>query len=247
VSMNILTSAIRREPSFAPLIDSLMKEKRPVLAGGLCESASGLLCGAVINELKERLGDNKTLIILPDENKARELCERLSGFSLKAYFFPARDYRLISADVSGREFSNERLGVLSRMLKNDFDVIVTTVEAACQQTIPRAKLRDSILRISRDEPISLDTILSKLEELGYNAKAGELTRIACLRRTNSFCNVFVIHTDWDEDAFVLQKEEVGAVKWCEPARLARMVSDNMLYNYGDAYFRMLFHYQKTHR
>jgi len=165
--MNILTSAIRREPSFAPLIDSLMKEKRPVLAGGLCESASGLLCGAVINELKERLGDNKTLIILPDENKARELCERLSGFSLKAYFFPARDYRLISADVSGREFSNERLGVLSRMLKNDFDVIVTTVEAACQQTIPRAKLRDSILRISRDEPISLDTILSKLEELGY--------------------------------------------------------------------------------
>jgi len=86
-----------------------------------------------------------------------------------------------------------------------------------------------------------------LEELGYNAKAGELTRIACLRRTNSFCNVFVIHTDWDEEDFILQKEEVGAVKWCEPARLARMVSDNMLYNYGDAYFRMLFHYQKTHR
>ena len=86
-----------------------------------------------------------------------------------------------------------------------------------------------------------------LEELGYDAADGELIRIACLRRTNSFCNVYVLYTDWAAEDFTLQKEEVGAVKWCDAARLSRMVSDNMLYNYGDAYFRILFHYQKTHR
>lgn len=84
------------------------------------------------------------------------------------------------------------------------------------------------------------------EELGYKAKEGELSRIACLRRTNSFCNIFVLRTDLPAEAFLLQKEEVSAVKWCDAGRLQRMVADNMLYNYGDAYFKMLFHYQRTH-
>lgn len=85
-----------------------------------------------------------------------------------------------------------------------------------------------------------------LEELGYDAKDNELIRIACLKRSNSFCNVFVLRTDRPAEQFILQKEEVAAVKWCDGARLLRMVSDNLFYNYGDAYFRMLLHYQKTH-
>lgn len=84
------------------------------------------------------------------------------------------------------------------------------------------------------------------EELGYCAADDELKRIACLRRTNSFCNVFVIRLDWPVERFSLQKEEVSTVKWCTAERLLRMVSDNTMYNYGDAYFKMLLHYQKTH-
>ena len=84
-----------------------------------------------------------------------------------------------------------------------------------------------------------------LEELGYNASPSHLTRIACLRRTNSFCNVYTIQLNCSADAFVLQKEEVSAVKWCSVDTLLHMVSCNTLYNYGDAYFRMLLHHQKT--
>ena len=85
------------------------------------------------------------------------------------------------------------------------------------------------------------------EELGVDAGEDELKRIACLRRTNSFCNVFVIRTDRPAEEFVLQKEEVCAVRWCDADRLMRMVADNTFYNYGDAYFRMLLQYQRTHR
>ena len=83
------------------------------------------------------------------------------------------------------------------------------------------------------------------EELGYDADANEMRQIACLRRSNSFCNVFVIRIDCPEDAFVLQKEEVSAVRWCDGKRLLRMVSENILYNYGDNYFRMLLNHQHT--
>lgn len=82
------------------------------------------------------------------------------------------------------------------------------------------------------------------EEIGYQAKPEELSLIACLRRSNSFCNVFTLRINLPEEAFVLQPEEVSMVRWCDPQRIQRMISENMLYNYGDSYFRMLFDYHK---
>lgn len=83
------------------------------------------------------------------------------------------------------------------------------------------------------------------EELGYDAEEGELIKVACLKRVNSFCNVYSIRLNLPESEFVLQREEVQAVKWCSGDQLLRMVGDNTLYNYGDVYFRMLMHYRRT--
>lgn len=80
------------------------------------------------------------------------------------------------------------------------------------------------------------------EEIGYDASKAEMEQVACLRRTNSFCAVYSLLIDWPAEQFVLQSEEVSAVQWCDSARLTRMVAENALYNYGDAYFRMLFEY-----
>ena len=52
----------------------------------------------------------------------------------------------------------------------------------------------------------------------------------------------------DAEDFVLQEEEVAAVRWCGAGRLRQMVSEGTMYNYGDAYYRMLFAYvQKGNR
>ena len=80
------------------------------------------------------------------------------------------------------------------------------------------------------------------EEIGYDASEAEMEQVACLRRTNSFCAVYSLLIDWPVEQFVLQSEEVSAVQWCDSARLTRMVAENALYNYGDAYFRRLFEY-----
>ena len=80
------------------------------------------------------------------------------------------------------------------------------------------------------------------EEIGYDASEEEMEQVAFLRRTNSFCAVYSLRIDWPAERFVLQSEVVSAVQWCDSARLTRMVAANALYNYGDAYFRMLFEY-----
>ena len=80
------------------------------------------------------------------------------------------------------------------------------------------------------------------EELGYDARPEELHQVTCLRRTNSFCNVFVVPINWPASQFVLQPEEVSGVRWLSPQSIAQMVSEGRMYNYGDAYYRMLFDY-----
>ncbi len=78
------------------------------------------------------------------------------------------------------------------------------------------------------------------EELGYDAAAEQMREIACLKRANSFCSVYTIRIDQPARDFPLQKEEVSEVRWCSAARVSRMVSEGIFYNYGDAYFKMLF-------
>lgn len=85
------------------------------------------------------------------------------------------------------------------------------------------------------------------EEIGIDAAPDGLSLIACLRRTNSFCSVYTLRLNRRAEDFLLQKEEVSEVRWCTPAALMRMVSENQLYNYGDSYFRMLFAYFKGRR
>ena len=99
--------------------------------------------------------------------------------------------------------------------------------------------------ISGEDPLTAARRELK-EEIGFDAAPDDMHQIACLKRTNSFCCVFCIQTDWPASSFTLQKEEVSAVAWCDKAKISRMLSDNMLYNYGDAYYRMLFDYARRH-
>lgn len=83
------------------------------------------------------------------------------------------------------------------------------------------------------------------EELGYEAANEEMRFIARLRRSNSYCYVYAVRINQGESDFSLQKEEVSAVRWCSPQRLMQMVSEGSMYNYGDAYYKLLLDFQKT--
>ena len=66
-----------------------------------------------------------------------------------------------------------------------------------------------------------------------------------LRGSNSFCYVYALKLNIPESAFVLQKEEVSSVRWCSSQRLTQMICEGCMYNYGDAYYRMIFEFQKN--
>ena len=83
------------------------------------------------------------------------------------------------------------------------------------------------------------------EELGYAASEEEMRFVARLRRSNSYCYVYALNTNRRENDFSLQKEEVSAVRWCSPQRLMQMVAEGSMYNYGDAYYKLLLEFQRN--
>jgi len=124
-------------------------------------------------------------------------------------------------------------------------------EFLIQRRSPTVQWKPNLWAVTGGSAISGEDALTAArrelkEEIGYDASPEELHQIACLKRTNSFCCVFCVQTDWPTASFSLQKEEVSAVAWCDRAKITRMLSDNMLYNYGDAYYWMLFEHGRRH-
>ena len=64
----------------------------------------------LISELgRER--KKKKLVITYDEARARRLCEDLSCFLDRVYYYPAKDLLFFSADIRSRQISGERIQV----------------------------------------------------------------------------------------------------------------------------------------
>ena len=81
--------------------------------------------------------------------------------------FPARDYVLLDVDGASGEFEHQRLGVLSELLQGTARVVVASAESACERTIPKETLKDSILTIDMDGSYDQEQVVKKLVAMGY--------------------------------------------------------------------------------
>ncbi len=158
----LLTDLLQKEKDFLPLLSALKKENKPVLVTGVTSALKALFPAAVMAKT-----DEKALILLADEGEAKSFHKALSSVFSGALFFPARDFSLVQVDTASREFSRQRLQVLTRLSSGNFDCVVTTFEAACQATMPpevMARLRKSL---SVGDEISKEDLISHLAESGY--------------------------------------------------------------------------------
>jgi transcription-repair coupling factor (superfamily II helicase) len=158
----LLLSALRKEKDFAPLLEALKKENKPVLVSGVCSALRDLFPAAVMAASGE-----KALILLSDEAEAARMAKALMPIFPRTLFFPRRDYSLVRVDSSGREFAACRLAVLNRVARGDFDCVVSTVEAVCQSTMPPEVFFRLKKELAVGDCISKEEWIAALTEAGY--------------------------------------------------------------------------------
>ncbi len=159
--MKFIEKFLRREAAYKK-IDKALKPKSAVCATGLSEIHKSTIYYSLCRSRNVR-----AFCVAPDEQKAQTLTNDLCSMGLRALFYPSRDF--IFREVSGksREYEHQRLNVLYKMLRGEYDVVVACLDAASQFTIPPEVLKSSTLHLKAGFEISTDACVKALTLLGY--------------------------------------------------------------------------------
>ena len=167
--MSILNDCIRCDSEYRHFIRTLEQDFRdkplPILASGLCDGAAdAFLISTLQDSRKFRKGT--ALLICPEEKDCVRMCAMLERNGIRAAFYLSRDLTFYNITAS-HEYEHERLRVLSGLLVGDYEIVVTTPDAALGYTTPPKHLKNSMTMLSDTDPIDPQMLAKKLTAIGY--------------------------------------------------------------------------------
>ncbi|NLZ36797.1 MAG: transcription-repair coupling factor [Clostridiales bacterium] len=120
----------------------------PMLVSGLCDGARTAFYLALASELREKFGRG-FLAVVPEEKDALRISNAFADCGMKALIYPMRDF-VYRNMVSSHEYEHERIAALDAVVRDDYDIVLTTPDAAVQYTMPRSALAASTAVVSVD-------------------------------------------------------------------------------------------------
>lgn len=159
--MNFLTDALQKTPQFNTLL-SAVTPNTCVAASGV----TGIHKANIIHSLC-RLENVRAFCIAGDEQEAQTLCNDLCCMGKRTFVYPARDF--IFRDIAGKshEYEHQRLNIMLKMLKGEYDVIIACIDGASQYTIPPSYLKKAALELSLGQTTTIEHCIEALTLLGY--------------------------------------------------------------------------------
>ncbi len=107
------------------------------------------------------------MLIVADEAEGSRLVENLNAMKGGALLYPARDWSLRPSQGQSRDYEQQRLGVLGHMLEGEYRVVVCSVEAAVQLTLPPEELYTRTVTLKAGESCTPGSVVEALLAAGY--------------------------------------------------------------------------------
>ncbi len=159
--MQFLDKVIRPSRQFRELDNAIKSRSRAAAIG-----VSGVHKANIIASLC-RENSVRAFCVAQNEQEAQIMCNDLCAMGLRALVYPKKDFIYIPMQIKSHEYEHRRLNVLSRMLSGDYDVVIATLDAANQFTIPGDILRSVTRVLKPDVEIDLREFEKSLTLLGY--------------------------------------------------------------------------------
>ena len=159
--MQFLDRALRESKQYKALSKAINTRSRSAAIG-----VSGVHKVNIITSLC-REHAVRAFCVAQNEQEAQVLCNDLSAMGMRALVYPKKDFVYIPSQVKSHEYEHQRLNVLSRMLSGDYDIIIATLDAAAQYTIPKDVLRSTSRILEPDVEIDIEEFEKALILLGY--------------------------------------------------------------------------------
>ncbi len=160
--MEFLKELIGRERDFKAVFSAAREGRLPAAATGLSQIHKALLLSAAFSRTGRRV-----LAVTHDEASAATLADDLRDLGTAVAVLPVRDYNLTRSVGYSKEYEHKRIDTLSGILDGAFEVVVASVEACIQYTLPREALEKSCFSISVGEEAPLEKLCERLVRAGY--------------------------------------------------------------------------------
>ncbi|MGN0467959.1 MAG: transcription-repair coupling factor, partial [Acutalibacteraceae bacterium] len=160
--MNGFSKVLENSEELQSIVSSIQKRSLPMGIIGLSSVHKAHFISGICEQTAK-----KALILCDSEAAATKMCDDLNFFCGKAYVYPERDFHFRSDDVCSREYEQQRIGVLSRIIEGDFNFILCSVQAASQFTIPGEELKKRSLTVRSGQQCEISSLSSLLVCAGY--------------------------------------------------------------------------------
>lgn len=109
----------------------------------------------------------RAFCVASDEKESQVLCNDLCTLGIRACVYPLRDMNFREVSGISREYEHQRLKVLTKLTLGECDVVIGTIDALLQYTIPKEVLEKATLKIQVGQQIAVEKCVDALTLLGY--------------------------------------------------------------------------------
>ena len=161
--MNLLLSALRSMPEYERLRECLLSGKTAALSGVSQIHRLHIAAGL---HLMEGL---QLVLVCQDDLAAGRCVQELTGFlGFQPELLGTRELALYSSSAVSRGWEHRRLSVLWKLGRGEIPVLVTSVEALRQRTLPPATLFDAAFALRVGGEFDLSELSERLVRAGYS-------------------------------------------------------------------------------
>ncbi len=159
--MKFLNKILEKLPEY-----KLLRKAAAVKGAYAVTGLSAVHKAHIINSLPFSLGMG-AFVVVSDEHEAQVMLNDLTAMGKTAYFYPVRDFIYKDIKSRSREYEHQRINVLCKILENNADIVITTIDALAQYTIPKSVLKKAALTLESGKEISIDEVIQTLVLNGY--------------------------------------------------------------------------------
>lgn len=159
----VVTRGLRQSSQYRDILASMNSDCRAIsIVGVSTESLANIAYTLSADEGKQ------ILILAKDEYRARKLYDSIMLYDIEnTELYPKRELMLYDIDAYSHEVSDERCRIISRLYNGEDIITVASVESVFDRVVSKGDFLNLKLKIEYGESYSLEEIVSRLANLGY--------------------------------------------------------------------------------
>ena len=162
--MKLLTSIVNQIPEFRKLLAAIDSGGCPAAVSGLAPIHRAHFAAAI-----HLVTERPVVLLCADEREGERFCSDLKAFTgEEPLLLTSREFVFHESAAASRQWEHKRLSVMEAMVDNTAPLVVATVEALLQRTIPKDQLAGVRFVMESTGSYDLNELTERLTAAGYS-------------------------------------------------------------------------------